>query len=228
MLREDVQQLNRGIEVDGTTLYAKEITAGRFSEEANLVVYGKKAAHEDRLLHVKVYYGREPYYRPWVEISGIRPQIDLGTRIEYFGSIFEDRLLELFSRDLGPGGKIYVEYQADRETLYGLRYGVPPAITRLGSKLFELGFTWFKDWYFPEGGSEGGMKLQGEKPLDETRRERHVRGIRDEVTAYLEKVGDASGDSGDEYERWLARAAERSRSVLEKIDGVVKTGASLG
>ncbi|MHA1209321.1 MAG: DUF1122 family protein [Candidatus Freyarchaeota archaeon] len=42
----------------------------------------------------------------------------------------------------------------------------PPS---LGYKLFQLGFTWFKDWYFAEGFWEGGVKLQGEKTNEQNR-----------------------------------------------------------
>lgn len=34
----------------------------------------------------------------------------------------------------------------------------------LGYALFRAGCTWFKDWYFAEGGREGDTKLQGNKP----------------------------------------------------------------
>ena len=48
--------------------------------------------------------------------------------------------------------------------------GFPPALTRQGYRLLEYGFTWSKDWYFSEGGHEGGQKIQGEKPLHERAR----------------------------------------------------------
>jgi hypothetical protein len=40
------------------------------------------------------------------------------------------------------------------------RRKVPPAATPLGLVLLAAGCRWFKDWYFPEGGREGGTKLQ--------------------------------------------------------------------
>lgn len=61
-----------------------------------------------------------------------------------------------------------VGYQAD-DTERALRHWVPPAATPLGLALLQAGCRWFKDWYFPEGGREGGTKLQGALPLDEQR-----------------------------------------------------------
>lgn len=46
--------------------------------------------------------------------------------------------------------------------------GGPP----LGLALLAVGCRWFKDWYFPEAGREGGTKLQGTLPLDAAHRRR--------------------------------------------------------
>ena len=59
-----------------------------------------------------------------------------------------------------------VEYEKElwRTTQTGLLAGIPPLATPLGALLFEVGCgDSFKDWYFPEGGQEGGRKLQGNK-----------------------------------------------------------------
>jgi hypothetical protein len=50
----------------------------------------------------------------------------------------------------------------------------PP--TPLGLALLRADCPWFKDWYFPEGGRDGGTKLQGALLLDEQRRSRGRRG----------------------------------------------------
>lgn len=66
------------------------------------------------------------------------------------------------------GGHLMIEYEKDawRETQVGLLAGIPPLATPMGALLFELGAAAsIKDWYFPEGGAEGGRKLQGNKPL---------------------------------------------------------------
>jgi len=211
-LKNVVKDIIGGIEINGFTVYAKKFATGRFKEEANLDVYLKSSIYEKQLLYIKVYYGLEPYYRPWVEFSNINSRIKLGATIEYFDSKIEEHLLDLFSCSLGKAGKIYVEYNDDRETSYGLTYSFPPAVTRLGYKLFNLGFTWFKDWYFPEGGNEGGQKLQGEKPLDKKSKNKQLMKIHDEVLAFLNEI-----EKHDENERYVMRAKNRGENLLNKM-----------
>ena len=152
ILKKAVQNLLDGVIINDYILYAKKFGIDRFKEETNLNVFLKSDTQEKQLLDIKIYYGFKPYYRPWVEFSNITHILKLGKTIEYFDSKFEDYLLELFSNYLQSGEKIYVEYNSDIETSFGLTYNVPPAITRLGYKLFNLGFTWFKDWYFRKFG----------------------------------------------------------------------------
>jgi hypothetical protein len=71
---------------------------------------------------------------------------------------------------------------------------VPPVLTRLGYRLFLLGFTWFKDWYFSSRGHEGGQKLQGEKPLDDSARRRHLDRIKSEAELFLQSTHDPGDD----------------------------------
>jgi hypothetical protein len=212
VLKKAVQSLVKGFKIDDLVVYAKKFGTGRFKEEANLNLYLKRGAQEKNFLDVKVYYGVKPYYHPWVEFSNITKNIDLGKTVEYFDSKIEERLLELFSRFLDGGGKIYVGYDDDNETSYGLTYSFPPVVTRLGYKLFNLEFTWFKDWYFPEGGNEGGQKLQGEKPLDKKSRERHLMRIRDEVMGFLSDI-----EKYDKDERYVVRAKNRGETLLNKF-----------
>jgi hypothetical protein len=212
-LKNVVKDVVRGIEINGFTVYAKKFVTGRFKEETNLDVYLKSSIYEEHLLYITVYYGLQPYYRPWVEFFNINRYIKLETTIEYFDSKIEKHLLELFSRFLGKGEKIYVEYNNDRETSYGLTYGFPPAVTRLGYKLFNLGFTWFKDWYFPEGGNEGGQKLQGEKPLGKKSKNKQLMKIHDEVLAFLNEI-----EKHDKDERYTMRAKNRGENLLNKMN----------
>ena len=93
--------------------------------------------------------------------EGVRPWADL---------VLEDEsVLADVTAALGPGGSVMVAYGADA-TEHALRRKVPPAATPLGLALLTAGCRWFKDWYFPEGGREGGTKLQGTLPLDDRRR----------------------------------------------------------
>ena len=99
--------------------------------------------------------------------------------------------------------------------------GFPPALTRQGYRLLEYGFTWSKDWYFSEGGHEGGQKIQGEKPLHERAREKHMLGIQAEATAFLERWQFAEGAIGDIRDGtrngvYVRRALERAEEVLRR------------
>ncbi len=211
VLKKAVQNLVDGFKINNLTVYAKKFGIGRFKEETNLEVYLKSGTQEKQLLNIKIYYGLKPYYRPWVEFSNITKIIKLGKTIEYFDSKFEDYLLELFSNYLKSGEKIYVEYTNDIETSFGLTYNFPPSITRLGYRLFNLGFTWFKDWYFPEGGYEGGQKLQGEKPLNEKSKNRHLRNIYDDVQLFLDEIEKYNKDK-----HYVIRAKKRGENILKK------------
>jgi hypothetical protein len=55
--------------------------------------------------------------------------------------------------------------------------------------LWRCGCRWYKDWYFAEGWKEGGIKLQGEKPLTEERARENTAKIVAELTEFLKKSG---------------------------------------
>lgn len=96
--------------------------------------------------------------------SGLRPWADL--------VVTDASILPDLARMLGPGASLMVSYEGD-DTEWALRRKVPPQATPLGLALLAAGCRWLKDWYFPEGGLEGGTKLQGTIPLgDAQRRER--------------------------------------------------------
>jgi hypothetical protein len=206
-----------GVVVNDYIIYAKNVLKGRFPEEKNLDVYLKSGGGETHLLFIRIYEGWGSNYRPWVEFSGINKSVSLGDEVfEYLDSDPESTLLTFFSKSIPPGGKIYVEYTADKETGIGLLMGAPAPVTRLGYKLFGLGFTWFKDWYFPEGGKEGGEKLEGEKPIDKEARERHLKMIRREVGDFVMRT-EKSTSSGDEIA--VVRALGRGKDLLNKLKG---------
>jgi hypothetical protein len=93
--------------------------------------------------------------------SGLRAWADL---------VVEDvSILPEVAGALGPGSSLMIAYASD-DTERALRRRVPPAATPLGLALLGAGCRWFKDWYYPEGGREGGTKLQATLPLDEERR----------------------------------------------------------
>jgi hypothetical protein len=208
-LKDAIRQLKHGIKINDYLVYAKQEIPGRFDEEINIDVLVKRGKIEKKLLIAKIFFGRG-YYKPWVELFGISPLLDFGKiQLKYFDSAVENKILELFGKSLGLGSNIYVEYEADKETLYILTRGFAIPISRLGYKLFENGFTWFKDWYFPEGYMEGGRKLQGEKPLDEKRSLIQVKRIRAEVKDSLKKL---SKHGRNDY---IARALHKAKKILK-------------
>lgn len=125
---------------------------------------------------------------------GLRPWADL--------VVAEPAVLREVAAALGPGGSLMVAYGGD-ETERALRRGAPPPATPLGLALLAAGCRWFKDWYFPEGGREGGTKLQGTIPLDPAHRERAEALLRAELERFL-----ASGRGREEDRR---RAEEALR-----------------
>jgi hypothetical protein len=217
VLETAVEKLTSGFVVDNFIVYAKTVSRGRFREEVNLNVYLKEDELEDRLLDIKVFYGRPPHHAPWVEFFDIKNLVSLGGKtIEYFDSVFEDKLLSIFSQATNPGASIFVEYYEDEETRRQLGAGLPPPVSRLGYKLFKLGFTWFKDWYFAEGFWEGGQKLQGEKPNDESRT-RQLKEIYGEAKTFLER-----GQSSGEHEWYVIRAIVRAKNIISQLSEIFK------
>ncbi len=155
-------------------LVFKEEVPGRIKGHT----YAKLYSQNDFLMYLGIYEGELPYYYPWIELFGIEPHRN---KEYFFGSGLEEFLIKSCSEELPPGGRSFVEYSEDEETQRELNEGVPPPLSRIGFLMLKHGFTWFKDWYFPEGFNEGGYKLQGEKPLNEKRRKAHMESIRKNV-----------------------------------------------
>jgi hypothetical protein len=108
--------------------------------------------------------------------AGVRPWADL---------VVDDlAVVPDVAAALGPGGSLMVAYEGD-ETERALRRKVPPAATPVGLAMLRAGCRWFKDWYYPEGGREGGTKLQATLPLDEDRRKRAEAAVAEELRAFL-------------------------------------------
>lgn len=112
--------------------------------------------------------------------TGLRPWADL--------VVTDLSVLVAVAAALGPGGSVMVAYAGD-ETERALRRKVPPAATPIGFALLAAGCRWFKDWYYAEGGREGGTKLQGTLPLDETHRARAERALRAELCEFVTRPG---------------------------------------
>ena len=95
----------------------------------------------------------------------------------------------------------------DDETERGLKRGVPPAATPLGHALLVAGCTWFKDWYFAEGGREGETKLQANKPLTAELHRDQLASLREELAGWL-------GGLPDEPDEVKRRARDRVLGTL--------------
>jgi hypothetical protein len=213
IISELMGRVEKGLNFGSFTVYAKDMRACEMKSVVKMRIFIKDGKKEKPLFCMALFPGREPHYRPWIEIFCINNLLEPGTC--YYDSSIEDALLEIFSRALGPGGKIYIEYLCDYETAYVLAMGYPPAATRQGYMLFKHGFTWFKDYYYSEGGHEGGQKLEGEKPLNLAAQERHIKNIIFDINNFLKTTCDSKTEK-DEHE-YLVRARERAIKVLNQI-----------
>lgn len=212
LLKNIENNLINGIQIKNYLVFSDNVSMGRFKEEINLNIFIKFKKFTGKLFHLKIYAGLKPYYRPWIELTNINKSIKLDKIFNYFDSEIESIMLELLSSYINNGEKFYVEYTDDKETSFGLTYNFPPATTRLGNILFNLDFTWFKDWYFPEGGNEGNQKLQGEKPLNEESKKKHVKRIKFEINSFLKE-----NKKNYKHNNYYAKAIKRGKNVLMKI-----------
>jgi hypothetical protein len=182
-----------GTPTSGGELHVVDVQRGRFREELDAVI----AVGETASIQVKHFAGRpSAHVPPWIEAGFPRD---------------DERLVAEIVRalaDLLPaGGRVMAVYGQD-ETERGLQWGVPPAATPLGHGLLRAGCTWFKDWYFAEGGREGETKLQGNKPLTAELRVRQLAAVRDELASWLGRLTpDMSEIESRARERGLAALA---------------------
>ena len=139
-----------------------------------------RAAGEERVL-IAGPDGKRAAFGLWFAgrpSAGIRPWADL---------VVEDLVvIPEVVEALGPGGSLMVAYEGD-ETERALRRKVPPAATPIGLAMLKAGCRWFKDWYYPEGGREGGTKLQATVPLDDDRRRASEQRLAQELGEFLER-----------------------------------------
>jgi hypothetical protein len=211
MLEELLSRLEKGMQLGEDFVYAQRARACGPSGIISLDLRRRKGGWDEHLLCLAIFPGRAPLLRSWIELFCLPGESRPGE--SYYGSALEDSILVALCSALGPGGRIFVEYQNDCETACALALGVPPALTRLGSKLFRLGFFWFKDWYFSEGGREGGQKLQAEKPLHEEARKKQIERLLSQARGFLLALGQVQR-ADDRRMVYLVRAGERARELL--------------
>lgn len=114
-----------------------------------------------------------------------------------------------------PGGHLTVEYEQSlwQDTQGGLLAGIPPLATPLGALLFDAGSgDSFKDWYFPEGGQEGGRKLQGNKAYTDEQASEMAARRATELQAFLAGPNRGSPEMN-------ARAREDATRILAALTG---------
>jgi hypothetical protein len=172
-----------------------ELRPGRFPEEIDAVVLaggGPRPA-----IRLKHFAGRpSAHVRPWIEAA-----------VDREDESFAGELIAALASLLPPGGYLMVGY-GDDETERGLERRFPPAVTPLGAALLAAGCTWFKDWYYPEGWLEGGLKLQGNLASSDEARAAQLEALRRGVETWLEGVAAGEDDL-------VARAAARAQRALE-------------
>lgn len=137
----------------------------------NIQIRSEKRTHIKELIYFEIYLGDKlvgkcnyfsgrEYYPAWLEIDYIPWLREQSNELEV--SFF--KVLYDF---LPYNSRLFVTYNKDKETSDLIFKGFSVLDTPLGFSLLKAGFTWFKVWYFPEGGNEGGPKIQANKPINE-------------------------------------------------------------
>lgn len=204
MLKEARLELINGININNFKIYCNKETKGRFKEETNMSLFIKYKNEEDFLLNLKLFYGRGSFYKEWVEIYNINTFLSF---LNFFDSIIEEEILRFFYNYLENEGKLFIEYYKDRETVEQLERNYPIISTRIGFKLFKIGFINFKDWYFAEGFYEGGQKIQAEKNLNSYIKLKFMKEIYHEIIKFVNK-----NRNGDEI---LKKSISYSNEILK-------------
>lgn len=216
MIEKAIESIQRGLLINTRQIFAKVLPRARFREEINLDIFLRDRQAKSHLMFVKLFKGRPPHYKPWIEIFDIQREIEIEAKtVTYFDSQIENTILRFFSGALRPGQNLFVEYYRDGETLYQLQMDIPFPATRLGFKLYNLGFYWAKDWYFPEGFMEGDQKLQVEKPLDRQAEQRQKSVIYDSLNHFIMNR-DAKSRQNEYSNRALKRAVNLVKDREEK------------
>lgn len=140
---------------------------------------------------------------------GLRPWADI--------VVYDDAVLELLARELGAGSSLMVAYDKG-PTFDALRRKVPPAATPIGLALLRAGCRWLKDWYYPEGGLEGGMKLQGVVPLSESHRRRSASALLRELEEWEVAVRTGRPPGTNVRPEWLQWSSEAKRLLEEDLE----------
>lgn len=208
------QTLSKGIPIGKNLCCLNTVEPGRSSIEARATILLKNGDISIDIMDVFFFSGIKPWYHPWIELvypyEFISEEGELS--LSYYDSIVERRLIRLFCDSLSSAGKIFVSYESDDETRKGLMISIPPVITRIGFLLYSCGCTWYKDWYFAEGGLEGTQKLQGEKPFNESHKNRQLDVLQRQVSEFIMRK--TKSDFVSYYEK---NAIKRGKKLLADL-----------
>ncbi len=101
-----INKLIEGFYHSDLFITGKNLRRGRFREERDLEIYVKSDEKEFLPLRMKIFMGRKPYYRQWIELYDISPYLNISKRKAFFGSELEFKLNRLIHDSLEPAGKL--------------------------------------------------------------------------------------------------------------------------
>jgi len=182
------------------TLQVAAVQPGAFAG-----VFSFSLAVEGMIVVSGLFYEGSKYIKPWLELE-YTPIT--GDELDPSG----EPLFQLLAELIPPGGHISVAYLAHRITARALLSGVPAAATPLGYLLWRCGCRWYKDWYFAEGGKEGGLKLQGAKPLTAERAQENTAKIVVELLEFLQTGGYVEPEVEQECKELATRILEEVKA----------------
>ncbi len=227
MIMAPAQRLEEALgdkRLDGYTLELRDFKKGRTERETyfNIFLGREGTLSLGPVIQGLFFIGRGDYIKAWVEFR-YDPRVEFpdGKVMDLEENGLTGTLFSLLGDLIPPGGSMMVIYGAESHPLSantekGLKRSFPPAVTPLGYYLWKNDFRWFKDWYFPEGWMEGGMKLQATHPLDEDiRAEREAKTVR-ELDDFVERL--RGRDLSPLEEDALARAEEILSSLTPTPD----------
>jgi hypothetical protein len=209
-----------GRRLGGITLEVRDFKKGRTDRETYFNLYASREGVTSRRPVVQglFFMGRGEYIKPWMEFR-YDPAVSFpgGGDMDLEAECMSREVFELLGSLIPPGGSLMAIYGAEphplaRETERGLKRDFPPMATPIGYYLWEAGFRWFKDWYFPEGWLEGAMKLQATRPLDEESRARRESEARRRLEEFI--AGARRRGAPDPEE---ARAVSRAENILAEL-----------
>ena len=184
--------------LDGFSLQPRDFKRGRTDRESyfNILLARDGSLSLAPIVQGLYFVGRGEYIKAWIEFrynpkAGFPDSVAVDLEQEGLTA----RLFSILGELIPSGGSMMVIYGAEphplsADTEKGLKRSFPPAATPIGYYLWTNGFRWFKDWYFPEGWMEGGMKLQATRPLDDDIRQRREAKARKELATFVAGLQD--------------------------------------